>query len=86
MANPVNATFQIGKNGISDNLIKDISDSLESHELIKITVLKTLETPVDTVMREIATSLGADAVGSVGNKFIIYRRSGKENFEHLNLD
>ena len=30
---------QIGKGGITDNLLKTLSDALEAHELIKVTIL-----------------------------------------------
>ena len=33
--------FQMGKDAISENLIKTISDSLEAHELVKVSLLKT---------------------------------------------
>ena len=32
--------FQIGKNEISDNMVKQINDALTAHELIKISVLE----------------------------------------------
>ena len=39
LAQNIDAIFQIGKNGINDNQIKQITDALEARELIKITVL-----------------------------------------------
>ena len=33
--------FQIGKDGISDNLIATLDDSLRAHELVKLNLLKT---------------------------------------------
>ena len=41
LANNITAIFQIGKNGINNNLIKQIDEALEARELIKITVLET---------------------------------------------
>ena len=35
------ALFQIGKDGVTLNMIKTISDSLEAHELVKVSLLKT---------------------------------------------
>ena len=34
------AIMQIGKGGISENLIKTVSDALEARELVKLTVLE----------------------------------------------
>ena len=41
LANSIDAIFQIGKGGISDNLISQLSDALEARELIKVSVLET---------------------------------------------
>ena len=41
LANTIDAIFQIGKGGISDNLISQLSDALEARELIKVSVLET---------------------------------------------
>ena len=35
------ALFQIGKEGLSDNLIQTVDDALRTHELVKIKLLKT---------------------------------------------
>ena len=42
LANSLDAIFQIGKGGISENLIKQLDDALEARELIKITLLNTI--------------------------------------------
>ena len=38
LANREEALYQIGKNGITENLLQTLSDALEARELIKITV------------------------------------------------
>ena len=40
IASNYDTIFQIGKNAISDELIKQLSDALEARELIKIRVLE----------------------------------------------
>ena len=40
IASNYDTIFQIGKNAISDELIKQLSDALEARELIKIRVLQ----------------------------------------------
>ena len=40
LANTIEPIFQVGKGGLTENLIKQLSDALEARELIKITVLK----------------------------------------------
>ncbi len=75
LANGIPAIMQIGKGGISDNLIKTVSDALEARELIKLTVLEnSMETPKD-MANALAEAVSADVVGVVGRKIILYRES-----------
>lgn len=75
LANRESAIMQIGKGGIGENLVKTVSDALEARELIKLTVLEnSMETPRD-VANELADATGADVVGVVGRKIILYRES-----------
>lgn len=71
------AIMQVGKGGIGDNLIKTVSDALEARELIKLSVLENSEyTPRETA-DTLADAVGADVVGVIGRKVILYRESVK---------
>ena len=75
LANGIPAIMQIGKGGISENLIKTVSDALEARELIKLTVLENaMETP-RAIADELAETVDADVVGVIGRKVILYRES-----------
>lgn len=75
LANSLNATFQIGKGGISENMVKQISDALEVHEIVKVHVLENSPYEVREACGEMASLTGADPVQVIGRKFIIYRPS-----------
>ena len=78
------AIMQVGKGGMSDNLIKTVSDALEARELIKMSVLENCaETPKE-MANELAAQVGADVVGVIGKKFILYRESQKNKRIELN--
>ena len=52
-----------------------VSDALEARELIKLSVLENCEyTPRETA-DELARAVGADVVGVIGRKIILYRES-----------
>ena len=75
LANNIPAIMQIGKGGISENLAKTVSDALEARELIKLTVLEnSMQTPREAA-DEMAEVVGADVVGVIGRKVILYRES-----------
>ena len=78
MANDYEPIFQIGKAGITEMFVRQISDALEARELIKVTVLNNLALDTREACNILAEATGAEPVSCVGRKFIIYRRS-KEN-------
>lgn len=84
LANSEPAIMQVGKGGIGENLIKTVSDALEARELIKMSVLENSEyTPRETA-EELAAAVGAEVVGVIGRKIILYRESVNHKKIELN--
>lgn len=79
LANTIDAIFQIGKSGISNNLIIQLSDALEARELIKISVLETAPADAKTLGVEIAEATHSTLVQTVGNKITLYRPRKKDS-------
>lgn len=79
LANPLTAIFQIGKNGLNDNLIKQVDDALEARELIKLSVLETAPDDNRTLAEALATSTNSVLVQVVGNKITLYRTKKKNS-------
>ena len=75
--------FQLGKGGISENMVKSISDALEARELIKINVLTNAEEDASSLAAELAVTLRAECVAVIGRKVILYRRSSRKDFKHI---
>ena len=73
MANTERALFQVGKDGCTYNLYSTISDSLEAHELLKVSVLKTCPQPVREVALDIAGHTRSEIVQIVGRVILLYR-------------
>jgi RNA-binding protein len=76
IANNYDAVVQIGKDGITDTLIKGVWDVLEARELIKVNVQENA--PFDSA-REACDALcektHAEPIQVIGRKFVIYRES-----------
>ena len=79
LANTIEPIFQIGKSGISDNLIKQVDDALESRELIKITVLETSPNDALELGNELANKTNSILVQVIGKKITLYRRKKKDS-------
>ncbi len=75
--------MQVGKNGITENLVRSLSDALDKWELIKVSVLENAETDAKSFSVRLAAALSAEVVAVIGRKIILYRRSGKEGVKHV---
>lgn len=67
--------MQVGKDGITENLIKTVSDALEARELIKLSVLENSEESPRSAAEALAEATGADVVCTIGRKMVLYRES-----------
>jgi RNA-binding protein len=83
LAQKLEPIAQVGKGGITDNAIVSLSDALEARELIKISVLNNAEDTTEIVASKLADSLKAEIVTCIGKKIILYRKSKRQNFKHL---
>ena len=83
LASTLKPIAQVGKEGITDALLNGISDALENRELIKVNLLPAAGEDADNLAANIADLLKAEVVAVIGRKAIFYRRSQRENFEHV---
>jgi RNA-binding protein len=74
-AHHLNPIFQVGKGGVNDNMVKQISDVLEARELIKVSVLQNCEEDKDTVASELVSGAKAELVQIIGNTIVLYKES-----------
>ncbi len=80
MANTMNAIFQLGKEGISDNFINQINEALDKRELIKISLLETCELKAKEAAAKICELAPCESVQIIGRKIVFYREAPeKEN-------
>ncbi len=75
----------IGKNGLNDAVLAEISELLDRRELVKVGVLKNSGVTGKDVINEVCARLGAEPVHVIGSKLILYRLSTLEGVEHVRL-
>ena len=73
LANTLDPIFQIGKSGITDEILNQLSNALEARELIKVHVLETAMLDIKEACNDVAEKLGAEPVQAIGSKFVLYR-------------
>ncbi|MCC8073833.1 MAG: ribosome assembly RNA-binding protein YhbY [Clostridiales bacterium] len=78
-ANSLEPIIQIGKEGISENLISQIDDTLDVRELIKLRVhLETAPKTPKELAQELAEPLDADIIQVIGGIIVLYRKADEE--------
>lgn len=75
------AIIQVGKEGVSANLIDTLDKALEARELVKITILKNCDDPVFEIAYDLAAATNSEIVQSIGRVLVFYRRSKKNLME-----
>lgn len=78
LAHKLDPMINIGKNGISDNTIKEIDQLLEKNELVKIKVLNNNDDDREELLEQILQETGAIFVQLIGSILVIYRKSEEE--------
>lgn len=78
-ANSLEPVIQLGKEGISENLISQIDDTLDARELIKIRVhLETAPKKPKELAGELAEALQAEVIQVIGGIIVLYREADEE--------
>ena len=83
LAMNIKATVLVGKDGFTENVLKQIEEELFNHELIKIGLQDSAPTLNEFELTEMAVKLGADVVTTIGKKIILYKHSEKKNIKHI---
>ncbi|MBR1444009.1 MAG: ribosome assembly RNA-binding protein YhbY [Firmicutes bacterium] len=76
-ANGLDIIFQVGKGGVTPELVKSIDEALEARELIKGTVLNNCMEDVKYVAQTASERTKSEVVQVIGKKIVLYRKSKK---------
>ena len=77
LANSAETILQVGKEGISETLIKQVDDALTARELIKGKVLETAPGFAGEIAAQLAEATGSEVVQVIGMRFVLFRRNLK---------
>lgn len=85
MANSLKPLISVGKNDITDALVKQASETLDKRELVKFTIQDGSGLDAKEAASSLAGQLGAQVVQTIGNRFTLYRASKRKDVEHIRL-
>jgi len=78
LAMDMDASVYIGKNELTDNILKEVDNYLLAHEMVKVKLQENVEITPRDAANQIAEKLGAEYVQAIGRKFVLYREN-KDN-------
>lgn len=67
--------FQVGKGGVNEAMLKQISEALEVRELIKVRILDNCEDEKHEVAEALARGTRAELVQLIGLTVVLYKES-----------
>ena len=85
LANSLDTILHVGKDGISDNLVKQANDALEARELIKGRVLENSMLTAREACEQLAKLTRSESVQVIGSKFVLYRRHYDKSRRRIEL-
>ena len=71
IANSLETILQVGKGGISEQVVKQADDALEAREIIKGKVLENAPAFAREVAEELASATNSEVVQVIGTKFVL---------------
>ena len=70
--------IQVGKGGITENLVASVNAALKARELVKGKVLENSMLTTREACDALCQACNAEGVQVIGTKFVLYKRNEKE--------
>lgn len=86
MAANLDTIVHVGKDGIVDNLVKQVNDALEARELIKGRVLENSMYTAREAAEELKVAARCEVVQVIGSKFVLFRYQHNKDKRKIELE
>jgi RNA-binding protein len=77
LANGIDTIVQVGKSGVTENLITQMSGALTARELVKGRVLENAPLTAREAADALADACAAETVCTIGTRFVLFRQNLK---------
>lgn len=85
LANGIDTIVYVGKDGIGDNLVKQVNDALNARELIKGKVLDNSMLTAREACDQLCELTKSQPVQVIGTKFVLFRQNKKRENRKIEL-
>ena len=75
IASTTDTILQIGKGGLGEQLITQVTDALKARELIKLHVLESAPESAKELAETLATATKSEVVQIIGKRIVLYKRN-----------
>ena len=86
MAAGLDTIVHVGKDGIDENLVKQVNDALEARELIKGRVLENSMYTAREAAEELKVAARCEVVQVIGSKFVLFRYQHNKDKRKIELE
>ena len=86
MAANLGTIVHVGKDGIGENLIKQVNDALEARELVKGRVLENSMYTAREAAEELKVAARCEVVQVIGSKFVLFRYQHNKDKRKIELE
>ncbi len=74
IAHNLNALFQVGKDGVNENMVYDILKYLDKHELLKVSILQNCSMNKNEIAN-VFEEYEIEVVQIIGKTIVLYKKS-----------
>ncbi len=85
LAHELEPTVFLGKNGLTEQVRKEMDACLESRELVKAKLQQGCSLSPKDAADQLAQALEAEFVQAIGHKFVLYRRARQKENRKIEL-
>ncbi len=78
LASKIEPVFQVGKSGVTPELVKSVDEALEARELIKGTVLNNCMEDIRDIIQIVSERTKSEPVQVIGRKIVLFRPDSKK--------
>ena len=86
MAANLDTIVHVDKDGIGENLVKQVNDALEARELIKGRVLENSMYTAREAAEELKVAARCEVVQVIGSKFVLFRYQHNKDKRKIELE
>ena len=83
LANTLTAKYQIGKNEITDSTLELLDNALTAHELIKVSLNKSVTDYKDEIAATLINALHCELIQIIGGVIVLFRKNLKDGKIHI---